>query len=1455
MTDEDQIEEEYELIQNEDNTWAYLYDGEVIYDDIPNDIIRSGGENTADYIIEQNREQRKKDRLSIIPPIPDGEPSPVRGVAPPYRMPIEQIDRPVPSDPSSVGIAPSDYEMDSSAGAHFRFDPTTLPDLGKDLVRIGVRAATNIGKTGVDISEAARYVSKFTLPERIKNERGLALQRRDQDERAWFGATPEERIKIEKEAVRRTAQLAADAIPGIDISDLYAEGKILYPETVPGMVAELGAWVFIYSKALKLKALQELPNLYRYIVAAEATELVMIDPKVEVDEEGQESGGNFFSMIEQSLIESTSPGVIALKYGFSSNAPITTKVIGEVVDFLSVDPDDSRSMQRMKQFSGDAIFMGAFLDILGDNILGQKAIERFDRSLSALTRNEVGELISDELQEARFLLWLSKQADADEWLKLPVYETNAAVRQVIDQSQEGARGSLRRTFQVFTQQRGYLTETAKNIFDSSVHAQRATVGKAENVVRNLQHEMRVILDNPSIADKNIAERVQEVLTTDIDFPKNRENWTQFLEDVFDIPEDLATHVIRSREMIDDLSRRLTHLDFIDQGVKDVIEENIGSYLRRSYRLFEDAGWQPSQAIRTDAEDFIRFQILESTGGNIDDALLETRVQDLMREILETDDIFQFADSSRRLNIEILRGKKDIPPEIRALMGEIEEPAENIMLTISKMSKLYEVGRFHTNMYDLGKGKYIFDDNMPRDNSIFNTRMNMPGSPLDGKWTTPETAAAIKNNFVWNPGEFLDNVLVQNFASAKGFSQQQKTVGSVSTQARNGIGGMQFGPANGMNPFASGNTSRQILWDNAKGLGNKEFEDLYNKFQGLGLINTNTKQGEFRSLLETGANSTADDFISNLGKIPVLGEAGRTTMAGANKLYMAVDDFYKINGFNVELDTLKRAYPNRETHPLELLEQEAARKIKNNFPNYDRVPPAMKATRFLPMGNFISFPAEIWRTSYHIIKEGSREVRSGNPVLMKRGAQRLAGYFGSMTAWGVVAEMSGNLLGFTESEIDAINHISKTPWNAGTTQNIVRVGDKFYTNDTQFLNSYHTIRSPIMQFKEEIERGELYGEDLDKVLIREFGNVAVNMLKPFIEETMLVKALSDVMYAIDSESGLTPDGKRLFAEGEPIETVGGAIFEYIIAPFMPGTFDSAADVWNAAWQKPNRYSGKIENVEAELITALMGIRFKEVDPAEALRFAYIEYQNASNNDISSFPSFVTSPEEVIDAVRTRQNLRFRDQQKFYEMYRAVDLLLGQSDTFREARGEKMEDDPSIYDLRGRHAYSILRDLNMPAPEIIRLAAGRFSPENSFYSILRQSLEKQTPFMTEELENKEKLLYDAYYEMYLYPLDYAPTEKPNYRLDRGWGARQHRLDRERREEEVREEERREEERASGRNFRLKKGGEVNIPQAPVEPDERIDKITGIPYNQQAGGAFIDEEDRAGLTSLYTNIFGAR
>ena len=46
---------------------------------------------------------------------------------------------------------------------------------------------------------------------------------------------------------------------------------------------------------------------------------------------------------------------------------------------------------------------------------------------------------------------------------------------------------------------------------------------------------------------------------------------------------------------------------------------------------------------------------------------------------------------------------------------------------------------------------------------------------------------------------------------------------------------------------------------------------------------------------------------------------------------------------------------------------------------------------------------------------------------------------------------------------------------------------------------------------------------------------------------------------------------------------------------------------------------------------------------------------------------------------------------------------------------------------------------------------------------------------------------------------------------------------------------------------KGGIINIPRAATEPDERVDKMTGIPYNEQAGDAFTDILDREKRTGL--------
>lgn len=76
--------------------------------------------------------------------------------------------------------------------------------------------------------------------------------------------------------------------------------------------------------------------------------------------------------------------------------------------------------------------------------------------------------------------------------------------------------------------------------------------------------------------------------------------------------------------------------------------------------------------------------------------------------------------------------------------------------------------------------------------------------------------------------------------------------------------------------------------------------------------------------------------------------------------------WRIAGFNKELDTLRKAYPNRSDA---LLKQEAANIIRDTMPTYDLIAPGIQKLRRLPIGNFFSFTAEQYRNNYNTLLRG------------------------------------------------------------------------------------------------------------------------------------------------------------------------------------------------------------------------------------------------------------------------------------------------------------------------------------------------------------------------------------------------------------------------------------------------------------------------------------------------------
>ena len=105
-------------------------------------------------------------------------------------------------------------------------------------------------------------------------------------------------------------------------------------------------------------------------------------------------------------------------------------------------------------------------------------------------------------------------------------------------------------------------------------------------------------------------------------------------------------------------------------------------------------------------------------------------------------------------------------------------------------------------------------------------------------------------------------------------------------------------------------------------------------------------------------------------------------------YTAEDDFWKIFSFLGESKRLKNAYRssglqlgqeftdmagNTVRLTDDLIDEQAADIIRNNIPNYAYVSEFVKGLRKFPLGNFVSFPAEIMRTSTNIVSRSLDEI--------------------------------------------------------------------------------------------------------------------------------------------------------------------------------------------------------------------------------------------------------------------------------------------------------------------------------------------------------------------------------------------------------------------------------------------------------------------------------------------------
>ena len=1212
------------------------------------------------------------------------------------------------------------------------------PSVAEDIGRVVLKTGSALPKAVVDV--AAWGLDKLGVTE---DAEGFVDKWTGEAKRNLIGSIP---------------FLGEELVPKI----IDEKGKVKETDTLTGMGLEIGTLFAGMHAVSKFNTMQKLPTLVNSLLSGAAVDQILVD----ADE-------NIFNM-SKDMMDEQDPEAKAER-GMLQN------VLYTISDALATDDDDSKAMKQVKLL-GEGLTLGLVAEMVGGTVsLARRARAMFDVPYKNLTPEQRGEIIAKYLSEARQTASLRNPEP-----QIVYNETPEGAAQILQQQSSSLRRWLQQTFT----SRGYWSPKAYNAFEDSMYAQRQAVRQAEDIANRLQLSLKDLGSDKEIA--RVTEKVNEMFAEQLDLGAvDQKEKIRFLSEYFEVPEETAKVVLEARNMIDEMSEALIGSSAVPREVKEVIQTNAGEYIRRSYRLYEDTGYMPSENVMQDAREYLVTQLRrQDTKGvkSLDE--LYAKADEQIEDILggtpeERNKVFQYYASARKVNKEIIATRKDIPEPIRKLMGEIKEPAENIVLTISKMARLKETNKFFETLNNLGReGRYIFNAGDIKPEGIDWHRITGTNSVLDGKWTTPEMLSAIKEQQVtWGKG-YLESESYKNFLTMKAMSQKSKTVYSHVTHLRNFLGGMQFGTANGVNPFGKNSlqTFKTLKNSITKG-GDKELDTLYEKYLRLGIINTNVNVNEFRELVDLGYSSTSDDILQNIStKLKNYG-VGKALIETPEDVYLATDDFFKIVNYNSELDNLRKAFPDEA---IEVLEADAAKVIHNTIPNYDRVPNNIKQLKILPIGSFVSFPAEIVRTSVNIIKQASRELTSGNAVLRKRGSKRLAGYMATMSGWSALSSASYQMSGFNEEEQAAIQKLSQTPWSKDSPKLVVRGDDdKIYLADTQFLDSYSVIKEPFMAIMREIEQGEITGEDLDEYMLDAVAEFARVSLRPYIDEAILTTAVTDIVFAAKDEAGRTPNGKTIFTPGMSTGEKTSEMIYHLFDSFLPGSFNSLDSLAEAAIGTPNKTTGRPKALEAELTTNMTGVKFSEFNAEDTLNFSARAYQREIQNVITDTPDFAKDSDMLVKQYVSRQQQRYKKAQLLHQKIEASRLLVGDAKT-----------------------YMTLQKAGLSPKTINNFFGNIFMPEKQSINDWMAIAEKTPRGEDESMADIAKRLSMAYASMVATPLTYVD------------GATEE--DKKRREP-------------------FSKGGEVNVPQAPTEPDERIDKMTGLPYNVQAGDIMAEEEDR--------------
>ena len=728
-------------------------------------------------------------------------------------------------------------------------------------------------------------------------------------------------------------------------------------------------------------------------------------------------------------------------------------------------------------------------------------------------------------------------------------------------------------------------------------------------------------------------------------PELKDQINQYLDGKIGIealPKPLQLPVEKFRNDIDTMSRGIAlELNTLTPEKRATIEANIGSYVSRDYEKFRSKGFDMKTLEKRDqvkfarSVDFVRRQIIDDARMEVEDAadnnrppvewlrqvnetgvVPKDRLMGEVQRIVEEGSLAQrqggeFEPGSYGINkpLSMLKGRKEIPEEIRYLLGEYTDPAIRYARTMQKMINLRVNNRTLQNLRDQGFKAGLFFDYAAPNTVRFASEDSKTLEPLNGVYMSKDVSDQIKNFDVATNS----TAAYKTFAAMNAWIKWAKTVGSIKSQARNFIFNIPIQLQNGNFSFMSeaGKTARMIQSDYGFGPDTESIRAILRRAIKLGVAN-NAKFNEMEALMRDASisNDRLDEvvekyFNKNSAEVARNGWESVTAVKDfMDFLYRSGDNFHKMQLWGYRT----KALMDGKGLSKEQAEIEAADWVSDVFPTYEKIGRALKAFRQNPFAkNFISWDAERIRNTYNSIKSGIEDLNT--PGMRKYGIRTLLGNIMSAALSAstklMTAAATGGALAYTYKKIDELNQLAPRYQKFSTLLPVGYNKDKKEVTyiDMSFSDPFDVFRQPINAF--------MSADSLDKAL----GNAIAAFVGNF----------AGVSIATELGFGLIKNQK---ADGSPITNPKASIgkqsmdySQYLLRAIEPGTVADMRQLYYAIKGEPDPFFGRRAPVPSlpGILSSFTGFRVQKLNLTDELAKKAVTF----NSDIAKSTSLLSS----------------------------------------------------------------------------------------------------------------------------------------------------------------------------------------------------------------------------------------